>query len=78
MKNLTQVFGWYGMIAIVLAYALINFNILTSNDIAYQLLNCSGALGLFWVSFKKHDYQPEILNLVWALIALVAILKIIF
>jgi hypothetical protein len=77
MKSLTQLFGWYGMIAIVLAYALNSFGVLNSSDLLYQLLNGTGALGIVIVSFEKKAYQPGILNLIWTGIALIAIIKII-
>lgn len=43
-KNLIETFGWYGMVAIVTAYALNSFSILTSENIWYQLLNAKGLL----------------------------------
>lgn len=70
--------GWYGVVAIVGAYALNSFDLIESNSISYQLLNLSGAIGVLSISFVKQAYQPAILNIIWAFIALVALLKIIF
>ena len=78
MKKIIELFGWYGVIAIVLAYALVSFSILKSTDLAYQLLNITGAMGIIVDSFYKRDYQPVILNIIWMLIALAVILKILF
>ena len=75
-KNLTEIFGWYGVGAIVLAYALVSFSILPVNSICYQLLNGTGAVGIIVDSMYKKDYQPGILNILWALIALIAIINI--
>ena len=77
-KTLIEAFGWYGMAAIVSAYALTSFSVLTPESIWYQLLNATGAIGVVVVSFNKRAYQPGILNLIWTLIAVVAIIKIIF
>jgi hypothetical protein len=77
MKLYIEIFGWYGMIAIVLAYALVSFSILESTSIYYQLLNATGALGIVTISLYKQAYQPAVLNIVWILIALVAIVNII-
>ncbi len=75
MKTLIELFGWYGMIAIVSAYALISFSVIQSTDFAYQALNASGALGIVIVSFNKRAYQPGVLNVIWLVIAVVAIAK---
>ena len=49
MKKLIELFGWYGTVAIVAAYALVSFSVLQPTDITYQLLNGTGALGLMLV-----------------------------
>jgi hypothetical protein len=78
MKLWIDVFGWYGMSAIVLAYALVSFSVLSSESLWFQLLNASGALGLVAVSFSKKAYQPGVLNIIWTTIAIVAIIRIVF
>lgn len=78
MKEFIELFGWYGMIAIVLGYALVSFSFLQPTDIIYQLLNGTGALGIVTVSFYKKAYQPAVLNIIWTLIALIAIINILF
>lgn len=78
MKMFIELFGWYGTIAIVLAYALISFSFLEPTSIIYQLLNGTGALGIVAISFEKKVWQPGILNAVWAVIAFIAILRILF
>lgn len=75
-KILDESIGWYGMLAIISTYALANFNILSTSDILYQLLNITGASGLVYISFKKKAYQPGVLNIIWALIALIAIYRL--
>ena len=78
MKKFIELFGWYGMVAIVTAYVLVSFSILPPTGIAYQLLNGTGALGIVLVSFHKRAYQPGVLNIIWTVIAIAAILKIMF
>ncbi len=59
-KNLiVNIFGWYGTIAIVLAYALLSFQFISANNLIYQILNGTGALGIVYISFK----DPKILSL---------------
>lgn len=75
MKKLIEVFGWYGVVVIVVAYALVSFSYLEPQGIAYQILNITGALSIVIHSFYKKDYQPGVLNIVWTLIALFALVK---
>ncbi len=75
-SKLINIYGWYGTVAIILAYILVSFSIVSVNNIWYQVLNGTGALGIVTNSFYKKDYQPGVLNLVWAIIALVAIIRI--
>jgi hypothetical protein len=78
MKNFIEIFGWYGVVAVVVAYALVSFAVIESTNIWYQILNCTGALGVVVVSFYNKTYQPGILNIVWAIIAIIAIIRIVF
>ena len=73
-KNVAELFGWYGTVAILSAYALLSFKVIESDSLTYQLLNLTSALGIVAISFMKKVRQPGVLNLVWALIALIAII----
>lgn len=75
-RRIIEVLGWYGTTAIIGAYALNSFGLLSSLNINYQLLNLTGAIGITVVSFNKRDYQPGVLNFIWTIIALIAIIKI--
>jgi len=76
MKNkIIELYGWYGTFAIILAYFLVSFSIISTTNIWYQILNLTGALGIVLVSFKKNNYQPGVLNIIWTIIALIAIVK---
>ena len=77
-NSLIEIIGWYGMVAIVSAYALLSFSLLSSDTLLYQFLNLSGAIGIAFISFRKKAFQPGVLNLIWTAIALVAIIKIFF
>ncbi len=70
-----EIIGWYGTSAIVLAYLLVSMGILDVEGLVYQLLNLSGAVGIVCISFRKKAFQPAVLNMIWAVIALVAIAK---
>ncbi|OGE29909.1 hypothetical protein A2772_01140, partial [Candidatus Daviesbacteria bacterium RIFCSPHIGHO2_01_FULL_38_8b] len=72
-KSLIEWGGWYGTISIITAFALSSFSVIKPTDLLYQILNFTGAAGIVAVSFYKRVYQSGILNLIWAIIALVAI-----
>jgi hypothetical protein len=76
-KKITEIIGWYGAVAILLAYALVSFKAISSQSYMYQLLNLTGALGISAVSFAKKAKQPALLNVVWAVVAFVAIIGLI-
>jgi hypothetical protein len=71
-----EIIGWYGTIAIVSSYALLSFGFIDANSLLYQILNFTGALGIVYISMKKRTYQPGVLNIIWAVIALIAITQI--
>jgi hypothetical protein len=77
MKKLIEIYGWYGIAALLLAYALVSFSIISAGSLIYQILNGTGALGVMLVSFYKRAYQPATLNLIWTLIAVIAIARLI-
>lgn len=69
--------GWYGVGAILVAYALVTFDIVAARSYPYQLLNLSGALGLVIEAASKKDVQPAALNMVWAIVAIIAVVQLI-
>ena len=75
-KSISEIIGWYGTVAIIGAYALSSFGILTPDNLIYQLLNLTGAIGIVVISLRKKVYQPAALNIIWTIIALIAIIQI--
>jgi len=69
--------GWYGVLAILLAYVLLSFKWVQASGLPYQLLNLTGSLGIVAVAAAKRDVQPLALNIIWSLVAVVAICRII-
>lgn len=75
-SKIISVAGWYGVCAILIAYALISFSVISSKSYTYQLLNLSGAVGIVLVAWSKKDRQPAVLNAVWAAVAILAIIQL--
>lgn len=75
-KNVQEILGWYGTVAILGAYALVSFGVTDADTLLYQVLNLTGALGIVVISFAKGATQPGVLNVIWSVIAVVAIIGI--
>jgi hypothetical protein len=75
-KSIFEVIGWYGVIAILIGYLLLSFGLLLPGDVIYQLLNFTGAIAIVFHSLYKKDYEPVVLDSIWALIALIALINI--
>lgn len=71
----TQLIGWYGVLAIVVAYALLNFSIIDSKSLVYLFLNITGSIGIIIEAKSKKDHQPLVLNIFWLLIAIIALMR---
>lgn len=78
MKKYSVVIGWVGTILILSAYALVSFSLLSVTNLVYQSMNLFGALGIVVDTYYKKDRPPEVLNIIWSIIALIAITKIFF
>jgi uncharacterized membrane protein len=74
-KKLFEIFGWYGILAILIAYSLITLKFVQSHSIIYLLLNLTGAIGILTHSYIKKDYQPVVLNAVWIAIAIIGLFR---
>ena len=75
-KQFISFLGWYGLVAVVGAYILVSFSLVPPTNLLYQLLNLTGSIGITIETYYKKDYQPFWLNLIWALIALVAMINV--
>ena len=75
-NKIVELVGWYGAIATLCAYFLVSFEIMGPKDLRYQLLNLTGAIGLGIICKYKKTYQPLVVNIIWAAIALLAIANI--
>ena len=74
-KRWTEILGWYGVTAILLAYLLNSLNIINSSNLWYSILNLTGAIGIVIDAWRQKNYQPVVLNLVWGLVAFIVILR---
>jgi len=75
MHMLIEILGWLGSVMVILAYALNINKKLDSDSLLYYFLNITGS-SLLIVNTLYHRAIPSMMvNVVWVLIAVVAIFK---
>jgi len=77
-KLIAELAGWYGAVAILTAYTLVSFKVISADELVFQLLNLTGAIGIIIISTYKKVAQSILLNCVWGIVAIIAIFNILF
>lgn len=70
-----DIFGWIGMILVLIAYALLSTNKI-KNGMTYQILNLVASLFMAIGVFPKNAWFSFALQVIWGIIAIVAIIRI--
>ena len=70
--------GWIGSLCVIIAYGLNSYQILRSNSLIFYALNLVGGILLIIYSNYKGAYANTFINVVWVIIAIPAMLKVIF
>jgi hypothetical protein len=76
--RMSEILGWYGILALITGYFLVTFSIIKPEGIEFQLLNVTGSGGLMAVAITKKVTQSVLLNIFWIGIGIVAIYNIYF
>lgn len=71
-----DIFGWIGMVLVLLAYGLLSMNKITNGKL-YQILNLIAALFMAIGLLPKNAWFSFTLQVVWAIIAIDAIIEIV-
>lgn len=71
---IAEIAGWIGAASLLSGYLLISNHIITSNDLIYHLLNLVGACGLIVIALTKKLYQLILINTVWMIVAVAALI----
>lgn len=77
VDNWAQFFAWIGTTLILAAYFFSTVGALQQSDPIYHGLNLLGAIGIISITLPKKIYQSVFLNAVWAITAIVGIVKFI-
>jgi len=70
-----EILGWLGSVLVILAYALNINKKLDSDSLLYYFLNITGSSLLIINTLYHHAIPSMMVNVVWVLIAVVAIFK---
>lgn len=70
--------GWIGAFLVIAAYFLVSTKKLSPTSTIYQLMNLLGAFGVGVNVLIQKAYPSVAIQIVWGLIALLALSKIIF
>jgi hypothetical protein len=75
MKITVDLIGWLGAGLLLLAYAMVSFRKLRVDGGSYQLLNALGSCCLIVNTVYYRAYPSSFVNVIWILIAIVALIK---
>lgn len=75
METLIQIIGWVGTFLIVIAYFLISHKKVNGDSKIYQTINLLGAIGVGISVFYQRAWPALTLQIVWGIIAIIALVK---
>ncbi len=75
MDILLTTLGWIGSLLVIGAYGLNSYQKITSNSVAFQLMNLTGGILLIANSIYKEAYPFTFINTVWVFIAIASLLR---
>lgn len=73
---IVEIIGWVGSAAILSAYALNSYQRIRSDQPTFLWLNLIGGLLLMGYTFYKDALANTFLNLVWVVVAVVALARL--
>jgi hypothetical protein len=77
MKLIIEIIGWMGSIEILVAYGLNSYQKIKSDSRLFYFLNLTGGLLLTVYTIYKGAFASTFINVVWVIIAAIAIVKMI-
>lgn len=70
--------GWVGSLCVVIAYGLNSYQKIRSDSLIFYTMNLVGGIFLIIYSNYKGAYANTFINVVWVIIAVPAMLRVIF
>lgn len=76
MDLFINILGWIGSVEVLAAYGLNSYQKIKSDSILFYVLNLTGGLLLIVYSVYKEAFPNAFINIVWVIIAIIALLKV--
>ncbi|WP_327086187.1 hypothetical protein OIE66_28095 [Nonomuraea sp. NBC_01738] len=76
MDLLLDAIGWLGAALLLYGYAMVSSSRMSGDGLAYQLINLTGSVTLMINSAYNDAWPSAGLNLIWAAIGVVALIKL--
>ena len=70
--------GWIGSLCVIVAYGLNSYQKIRSDSLIFYALNLVGGIFLIIYSYYKEAYANIFINVVWVIIAVPAMMRVIF
>ena len=75
MKNKSlEIIGWIGTLLILVSYSLLAMGVI-GNVPLYHWLVLAGSIGVAAISYRKKAWQPFVLNVIFAVLACIALIR---
>lgn len=71
-----KIVGWYGVVVLLGAYALVSFDVISPDGFWFQFFNITGSIGIAIEASSKKSWPATVLNIVWAIIGAIALARI--
>jgi hypothetical protein len=74
--QLSENLGWLGAFAVLGGYALLSLDFIEGDSFLYHGLMLIGSVGLAIITYRRQTYQPFIVNVVFSILAALAITRL--
>jgi len=76
IQVISNVFGWVGMLLLLVSYFLLSCRRIRPESRSYQLMNLFGALGILFNTYVNRAWPAAFLQFAWALISVYSLVRI--
>jgi hypothetical protein len=76
-NQIYEILGWIGVVFVLGGYFLLATGVIGGNAWQYHVLVLFGSLFLGIISYIKRNYQPVVLNAVFVLFAIIALVRLV-
>lgn len=74
--TIIEIAGWIGVVLVLGSYFLLASGFIHSESWEYHVMILVGAVFVAIVSYRKRSFQPALLNIVFVVLAVIALLRL--